>query len=123
MRRTVPFFLVAASALLVPVGGLAAPCTSGTQLTQTFPSSGPAESQWQLCWNILRMPNSAGFLTASETLVITQAEFRPGAAATPIAVIGDMRVAEIFVPYHPGSPRFHDLTDFGFSLQALTTKY
>ncbi len=100
---------------------LAAYCTTGTELTQDFPSSGTPVSRWHLCWEVLAMPDAAGNLLASETLVITQAEFRPGAAATPVMVLGDVRMSEIFVPYHAGEPRFHDLTEFGFELQPLTS--
>lgn len=108
------------SAALAPAT-FAAYCTSGTELTQDFPSSGPAVSRWHLCWQIVRMPDEDGILSRSETLVLTQAEFRPGAAATPISVLGDLRMAEIFVPYHFGEPRFRDLTEFDFDLQPLTT--
>jgi len=35
-------------------------------------------------------------------------------------VLGDLRMAEIFVPYHEGEPRYDDLTDYQFDLQPLT---
>lgn len=98
-----------------------AACASGTELVQTFPSAGPAVAQWRLCYAIERMPDLDGLPNQSETLVIREAEFRPGAAATPVRVLGEVRMAEIFVPYHAGAPRFADLTDYSFDLQALTT--
>lgn len=120
MRPTILLALAAAGVLLAS-GPARAACTTGTELAQSFPSAGPAVSEWRLCYEILRMPHVDGTLIGSETLVITQAEFRPGAAATPIAVVGDMRMSEIFVPYHEGDPRYNDLTDFAFDLQPLTT--
>ena len=123
MRSTLPLAIVlaVASPLLLPAPARATYCTSGTELTQSFPTSGPAVSEWHLCYEIVRMPDSSGALTESQTLVLSQVEFRPGALATPITVVGDMRMAEVFVPYHSGAPRFHDLTEYAFDLQALTT--
>ena len=121
MRPTILVALAAAGVLLPSGPARATHCTTGTELAQSFPGAGPAVSEWRLCYEILRMPHVDGTLIGSETLVITQAEFRPGAAATPIAVVGDMRMSEIFVPYHDGDPRYNDLTDFAFDLQPLTT--
>jgi Cu2+-containing amine oxidase len=120
-RLALPLALAAALQVMAVPRADAAYCTTGTELTQDFPTSGPAVSQWHLCWEILRMPNDVGALVESETLVLSQVEFRPGATATPVTVLGDMRMAEIFVPYHSGDERFHDLTDFAFDLQPLTT--
>ena len=36
-------------------------------------------------------------------------------------VLWDARVADIFVPYHSGSPRYYDLTNFNFPLVNATT--
>jgi Cu2+-containing amine oxidase len=98
----------------------AAVCSTGTELVQSFPTSGGAVSEWKLCWGIQRMPDADGALDASETLVISEATFRPGAAADPVDVLGELRMSEIFVPYDAGEPRFTDLTDFGFDLVDLT---
>lgn len=106
-------FLRAASA--------AAACTSGTELVQSFPSAGGDLSAWKLCWRIERMPDDLGNPTASETLVISEATFRPGGAgADPIEVLGDLRVVEIFVPYDAGTPRFLDLGEMTFELVELS---
>ena len=96
-------------------------CSSGTELVQSFPSAGGDLSAWKLCWQIVRMPDDAGQPTASETLVISEATFRPGLGATPVEVLGELRMAEIFVPYDSGAPRFHDLTGADFELQALSS--
>lgn len=119
MRILLPTALLAV--LVQPATAQASHCTSGTEIVQSFPSAGPAVSEWRLCFRIERMPDVDGALIGSQTLVLSQAEFRPGPAATPLAVLGDLRMAEIFVPYHDaGEPRFYDLTDFGFDLQPLT---
>ncbi|MBY0401323.1 hypothetical protein K2X89_13575, partial [Myxococcota bacterium] len=111
------------ASLLLGVGSAAAaPCVDGTALAQDFPSEGEAVARWELCWEIRRMPDESGSEASSETLVLTQAEFRPGADAALVRIVGDLRMAEIFVPYHPGTPRFQDLTDFSFDLVALTSE-
>jgi Copper amine oxidase, enzyme domain len=107
--------------LLLPERGFAAYCSSGSELTQDFPSSGAAVSRWHLCWEIVRLPGPDGVTPRSETLAISKAEFRPGATAPSVEVLGDLRMAEIFVPYHPGYPRFHDMSDAAFDLQPIST--
>jgi primary-amine oxidase len=52
-----------------------------------------------LCWQVLNGSN----------LVITGAWFRPTPTAAWIKLIYDARVAELFVPYHPGNPRYLDV--------------
>lgn len=122
MRPTFSLVLAVTAAVLLSSGAAhASHCTTGTEVVQSFPSAGPAVSEWRLCYEILRMPHTDGTLIGSETLVITEADFRPGASAARIPVIGDLRMSEIFVPYHQGDPRYNDLTDFAFDLQALTT--
>jgi primary-amine oxidase len=110
----------AAGVAASPSAGQAA-CSSGTEMIQDFPTGGPAVSQWRFCFEIVRMPDQNGVETQTQTLVIREADFRPGALATPMRVLGDVRMAEIFVPYHSGAPRFHDMTDYAFDLQPLTT--
>ena len=107
---------------LLHAAAAAAVCSSGTELVQSFPSSGGAVSEWELCWRVARMPNATGALEASETLVISEATFRPGAAATPVEVLGELRMVEIFVPYDSGAPRFHDLGGYDFALHPLAAE-
>lgn len=113
--------LAALSPLFRPVAASAAPCASGHEIVQEFPTTGPAVSSWRLCWDVVRLPAPSGPDLRSQTLVISDAEFRPGAAAAPVKVLGDLRMSEIFVPYHSGTPRLHDMSDVAFSLVALTT--
>jgi len=112
--------LAAATVVAAMPSVATAACASGTEMIQTFPTAGPAISQWRFCYEIVRMPDANGAEVQSQTLVIREAEFRPGALATPIRAVGEVRMAEIFVPYHEGAPRFHDMTDYAFDLQALT---
>jgi primary-amine oxidase len=48
-------------------------------------------------------------------LYITGAWFKKGPKAPWMSVLYDARISELFVPYHPGSPRFYDVS-YGFSL-------
>jgi hypothetical protein len=89
--------LAAFAAVAAPSDARAA-CASGTEMIQTFPTAGPPVSQWRFCYEIVRMPDESGTESQSQTLVIREAEFRPGALATPIRVLGEVRMAEIFVP-------------------------
>ena len=36
--------------------------------------------------------------------------------AWSVEIVEDMRLSEIFVPYHPGSPRFFDISGHNFPL-------
>lgn len=53
-------------------------------------------------------------------LIIQLAEFRKEPAAPFIRVLFDGRISEIFVPYHPGTPRFYDVSDSNFPLLTLS---
>jgi primary-amine oxidase len=107
--------------VLLRAAAAAGVCSSGTELVQSFPNAGGDLSEWKLCWQIQQMPDDVGNPVASETLVISEATFRPGAAPTsPVEVLGELRMAEIFVPYDAGQPRFHDLGEFDFDLVALS---
>ena len=78
-------------------------CSTPYYVEQSFPTAGPEETRWKLCWQVLDGPN----------LVITGAWFRPAPAAQWIKLIYDARVSQLFVPYHAGSPRYLDV-NFGF---------
>lgn len=85
-------------------------CSSPYFIEQVFPTSGPEVSRWRLCWQVVNGPN----------LVITGAWFRPAPAAAWVKILYDGRMSQLFVPYHSGSPRFHDV-NFGFSYVPLST--
>jgi len=78
-------------------------CSSPYFVEQQFPTAGPEVSRWRLCWQFVDGPG----------LVITGLWFRPLPASPWIKVLYDGRLAELFVPYHAGSPRYHDIT-YGF---------
>ena len=78
-------------------------CSTPYSVEQAFPTAGSELTRWKLCWQVLNGPN----------LVITGAWFRPDPAAQWIKLIYDARVAQLFVPYHAGSPRYLDV-GYGF---------
>lgn len=66
-------------------------------------------STWSLC---VRAVTRFG-------LIISNAAYRKSPASPFITVLFDGRLGEIFVPYHPGSPRFGDISQF-LNFQPLT---
>jgi Cu2+-containing amine oxidase len=103
---------VAASTLwLVIVGLAAAPaaqaqCSGINLVEQKFPLVGPEQTRWRVCWQE----------QAKNGLVITAAFFRTAPNKPWIRILWDGRISEIFVPYHDGSPRYYDVTNFTFNL-------
>lgn len=75
-------------------------CSPPYAITQTFQGGASA---WSLCW---RWSNGPG-------LIISHAYFRPSANGPWINLLWEGRVSQIFVPYHTGQPRYHDV-NFGF---------
>lgn len=109
------FFLstgaVAVSA--APVGGdgpKGAACDN--LLEVNFPTDGPVQSHWHVCWT----------QAVGSGLIIQNVSFSPSPAQPMIPILHDARLAEIFVPYHEGEPRFFDITDFDFSLLPLSAR-
>lgn len=85
-------------------------CSAPYFIEQSFPTGGPEQTRWKLCWQVQNGPN----------LVITGAWFRPNPQAAWIKLIYDARVSQLFVPYHAGSPRYLDV-NFGFGSVPLTS--
>lgn len=85
-------------------------CSAPYYVEQAFPTTGPEETRWKLCWQVLNGPN----------LVITGAWFRPAPTAAWVKLIYDARVSQLFVPYHPGSPRYYDI-GYGFGAVPLNS--
>lgn len=81
-------------------------CSGANFVEQRFPLTGAEETRWRICWQNL----------VKNGLVITSAHFRKSPSAPFMRLFWDARISEIFVPYHPGSPRFYDITGFTFSL-------
>src|SRR3982751_5853498 len=84
-------------------------CSSPYLVQQTF-TNNASQTQWMICWST----------PATWGLAITSAHFRTGPGKPWIRVFWDARVADIFVPYHSGSPRYYDLSGFSFPLHTLT---
>jgi primary-amine oxidase len=80
---------------------------------QTFPTS-PSPGGQQTGWRV-----SFGHATG-KGLYITGAWFRTTPNAPWMRILWDARLADIFVPYEAGSPRYYDLTNFSFPLVPAT---
>jgi primary-amine oxidase len=86
-------------------------CSAPYFVEQTFPSNGPGETSWRLCWQ--PVPGNG--------LVITSASFQKAPGAPFIKLFGDARVSDIFVPYHnPAILRYLDV-GYAFPLISLNT--
>jgi primary-amine oxidase len=66
-------------------------------------------TQWDLCVEVVEQHG----------LVIRRGSFRPTHLATPLQVLSDARVAEIFVPYHSGEPRLLEVSGASYTLRSL----
>lgn len=75
-------------------------CSGDHFIEQRFPTTGGEETAWRLCW---RWENGPG-------LIISHAFFRPHKDAAWIRVLWEARLAQLFVPYHSGSPRYYDVS-------------
>jgi primary-amine oxidase len=87
----------------------AAPAQAANEIIQSFPANEPAKTAWKV-----RFATSDGY-----GLTIQDAWFKRGPKEPWMQVLGDARLAEMFVPYHTGSPRFWDVS-YNFSLIPLT---
>lgn len=79
------------------------------EIIQTFPSNDVPRSAWKIHWGT----------QSGHGLHIKNAWFKKGPQETWLQVLGDVRLAEMFVPYHSGSPRFWDVS-YNFNLVTLT---
>lgn len=104
--RRVRFFVLIFAATLLVSRSASAQCSRSNLVEQRFPTSGVEQTRWRICW----------LEQAKNGLVITAAFFRTSPSSPWIRVLWDARVSEIFVPYHDGSPRYYDVTNFTFNL-------
>lgn len=88
-----------------------AQCSTPYFVDQQFPTSGPPETRWRLCFQPM----------SGNGLVITAAFFQKSPTSPFIRLFWDARISEIFVPYHPGSPRYYDV-GYNFSMIPLDAK-
>src|SRR5262245_35609657 len=78
---------------------------ASNEIIQQFPTNDEMQTAWKIHW-----ATSSGF-----GLMIQDAWFKRDPKEPWIQVLGDARLAEMFVPYHSGSPRFWDVS-YNFSL-------
>lgn len=112
LRRAVPAALMLlACGTARAAGAQPLNCSGQNAVTQSFGPPATATG-WGVCW----------YDDGVEGLVITEAWFRAAPGAPWRRVLGEMRHAEIFVPYHDGDvyKRFYDLT--GGFLNRLTAQ-
>ncbi len=76
------------------------------QIIQDFPATGTAKTGWRITYG----------RAVGKGLYITGAYFRRTPTEPYIKVLNDARLADIFAPYDPGTPRYFDLTGFNFAL-------
>src|SRR5262249_50336024 len=69
----------------------------------------PSGSRWHLTVNAIQKYG----------LIITGASFQKSPTSPFTYVLFDGRLGEIFVPYHSGSPRFGDISQFNFDCLTL----
>ncbi|HVS81458.1 MAG TPA: hypothetical protein VHE60_06970 [Pyrinomonadaceae bacterium] len=85
-----------------------AQCSAPYLVDQQFPTSGPPETRWRICFQPM----------SGNGLVITAAFFQKSPSSPFVRLFWDARVSEIFVPYHTGGPRYLDV-GFGFPMIPL----
>jgi primary-amine oxidase len=79
------------------------------EVVQEFPSNDIMQTAWKVHW---AQQSGIG-------LYIQDAWFKRGPNEDWMQVLGDVRLAEAFVPYHSGSPRFWDVS-YNFPLCVAT---
>jgi primary-amine oxidase len=114
MRRQTTYVCLATLAALFLLPAAAhAQCSRPNLVELSFPTNGPEETRWRICW---LAQNKNG-------IVITAAFFRTSPSKPFVRVFWDARISEIFVPYHSGAPRFYDVTGFNFSPVTLNASH
>lgn len=78
---------------------------ASNEIIQEFPANDAMRTAWKIHY-----ATTSGF-----GLIIQDAWFKKAPKEPWMQVLGDARLAEMFVPYHSGSPRFWDIS-YNFSL-------
>lgn len=111
MKANVLLWLAAAGlSIVTAVPAVGQPCSAPYAVVQTFPSGGPEQTRWEICW---QMDEKYG-------LIITHAAFQPSPASKMIKVLYEGRVAELYVGYDDGGEYF-DITGTSPSYLRLST--
>jgi primary-amine oxidase len=92
-----------------PVPAKEAPAAALNEVVQEFPSNDVMRTAWKVHWATAR-----GY-----GLYLQDAWFKRGPKEPWMQVLGDARLAEMFVPYASGTPRFWDIS-YNFALSPLT---
>ncbi|HEY6250457.1 MAG TPA: hypothetical protein VI685_10890 [Candidatus Angelobacter sp.] len=85
-------------------------------VTQNFPTTGTPVSTWTICWREVQPGNPKD----PNGLVIGPVFFKKSPSSPDVLIIYDMRISEIFVPYHDGN-RYYDISDIQPSFVALSS--
>jgi primary-amine oxidase len=72
----------------------------GNEIIQEFPTNDQMRTAWKVHW----------MLSKGYGLYIQDAWLKKGPNEPWVQVLGDLRLAEMFVPYHSGTPRFWDIS-------------
>lgn len=75
------------------------------EILQEFPTNDAPKTAWKVRWSTSR----------GNGLTIQEAWLRRASGEPFIQVLGDVRLGEMFVPYHSGTPRFWDIS-YNFNL-------
>lgn len=97
---------------IVAMSGTAPAARADGTVCQHFPADQPVaqmRTAWRVVWDIAQ---HAG---GSEILYIKEAYFRRGPDEPEIKVLGDCRLAEIFLPYNDGT-RLYDITGYHYGV-------
>jgi primary-amine oxidase len=111
----VPFVLLVGVSLALALGadvpdkGKPPAAAPANEVVQEFPSNDVMQTAWKVHW-----ATAKGF-----GLYLQDAWFKRGPKEPWMQVVGDARLAEMFVPYHSGTPRFWDVS-YNFGLTPLT---
>jgi primary-amine oxidase len=92
-----------------PAKAVKLPAASPHVVEQSFPPNGVMETAWKVEWDTVR-----GY-----GLIIKNAWFKTGPDQDWMEVLGDARLADILVPYQPGSPRYWDVA-YNFKMSVLS---
>lgn len=103
----------AAAAQTAPCPAFSPPTGQAGVVEQVFPTS-PSPGGAATAWRV-RFAHAT-----ARGLYITGAWFRTAPNAPWMQILYDARVADIFVPYEAGLPRYYDLTNFNFPLVPAT---
>lgn len=103
----------AAAAQTAPCATFSPPTGQAGLVEQTFPTA-PSPGASATAWRV-SFAHATG-----RGLYITGAWFRTTPNSPWMRILWDARLADIFVPYEAGNPRFYDLTQYSFPLVAAS---